>query len=266
MRLKVVGCEVLARQLYYAASLTPHVVDIELVAKGLHSEPDRLRAELQRRVAGADAAVYGAIALGYGLCSNAIVGVSHPSLRIVVPRAHDCITLYLGAAERYAEEFRANPGTYWYAPDYMERNTGGDDRTVGLGASGDDAQVQETYQEYVAKYGQDNADYLMEVMGAWKAHYSRAAYIDTAEMRLPDYSQEAREVAERRGWTFQRLAGSFVLVRDLLEGRWDAERFLVVEPGQTVQPSYDQRIINSALSADPAPGVACESHLPRMSS
>ncbi len=57
MRLKVVGCEVLARQLYYAASLTPHVVDIELVAKGLHSEPDRLRAELQRRVAGADAAV-----------------------------------------------------------------------------------------------------------------------------------------------------------------------------------------------------------------
>jgi len=37
-----------------------------------------------------------------------------------------------------------------------------------------------------------------------------------------------------------------VIVRDLLEGRWDVARFQVLEPGETVQPSYDQRIICSA--------------------
>ena len=243
MRLKVVGCEVLARQLYYIAALSPHVIDIELLAKGLHNEPDVLRAEVQRRVEATDPEVYDALLLAYGLCSNSIAGVRHPGLQMVVPRAHDCITLYLGSAERYAAEFREHPGTYWYAPDYMERNTKGTDRTVGLGASGDDAQVARTYEEYVARYGQDNADYLMEIMGAWQAHYQRAAYIDTTDMPLPDYSERAQEVAGRRGWAFERLAGSIVLLRDLLEGRWDEERFLTVPPGEAIQPSNDQRII-----------------------
>jgi len=246
MRYRVIGCEVLARQLYYVAALAPHVIDIELVAKGLHAEPEQLRAELQQRVLAADPAVYDAILLAYGLCSNSIVGVSHPSLPLVVPRAHDCITLYLGSAERYACEFRQTPGTYWYAPDYMERSVRDSDHTVALGASGDDEQVEATYREYVAKYGRDNADYLMEVMGAWKAHYTRAAYIDVPDMPLPDYSAEARAVADRRGWAFARLAGSIVIVRDLLEGRWDVARFQVLEPGETVQPSHDQRIICSA--------------------
>ena len=256
MRLQVVGCEVLARQLYYIAALSPHVIDIELLAKGLHNEPDTLRAEVQRQVDSADPEVYDAVLLAYGLCSNSIVGVRHPQLQMVVPRAHDCITLYLGSGDRYADEFRAHPGTYWYAPDYMERNTKGADQAVGLGSAGDDDEMSKTYEEYVERYGQDNADYLMEVMGAWKAHYSRAAYIDTADMPLPDYSGRAQEVADRRGWAFERLAGSIIILRDLLEGRWDEERFLLVPPGETIQSSHDQLVICSAMLADCTPSGA----------
>ena len=50
MRLKLIACEVLARQAYYVAALAPHVVDIELIDKGLHDEPDRLRSHLQERI------------------------------------------------------------------------------------------------------------------------------------------------------------------------------------------------------------------------
>ncbi len=103
--------------------------------------------------------------------------------------------------------------------------------------------MDKVYEEYVQKYGRDNADYLMEVMGAWKQHYNRAAYIDTAEMRLPDYTSQVQEVAARRGWNFERLAGSLVILRDLLEGHWDEGRFLIVPPGQTIAPVYDGRII-----------------------
>jgi len=117
MRLKMISCEVLARQVYYLAAFSPHVVDVELVAKGLHNEPDTLRAALQRSLDAAAPGKYDAILLGYGLCSNSIAGLSCAHTQLVVPRAHDCITLYLGSAERYAEEFRANPGTYWYTAD-----------------------------------------------------------------------------------------------------------------------------------------------------
>lgn len=251
LRLKLIACEVLARQVYYCAALSPHVVDIELADKGLHTEPDRLRASLRDRLEAVPEGRYDAILLGYGLCSNSIVGLRSAHTPLVAPRAHDCITLYLGSAGRYGAEFRANPGTYWYTPDYMERGGSASD-TVALGVSADDADMARVYEHYVAKYGRDNADYLMEVMGAWKAHYNRAAYITTAEMRLPDYRGQVRQVAERRGWNFQELAGSLIILRDLLEGRWDEATFLVLPPGCAIEPSHDAQVIRcGACDAPP---------------
>lgn len=251
MRLKLIACEVLARQAYYCAALSPHVVDIELVDKGLHTEPERLRAHLRERLQAVPEGRYRAILLGYGLCSNAIVGLRAEHTPLVVPRAHDCITLYLGSAERYGEEFRATPGTYWYTPDYMERGGSASDY-IALGAAGaghDEADMARVYQEYVRKYGQDNADYLMEVLGAWQKHYQRAAYIETVEMRLPDYRAQVREVAARRGWRFEELAGSLLLIRDLVEGRWDEARFLIVPPGGVIEPTYDAQIVTYRYEA-----------------
>ena len=43
-----------------------------------------------------------------------------------------------------------------------------------------DAEARATYEEYVAKYGEDNAAYLMEALGGWRSHYDRAAYVDMA--------------------------------------------------------------------------------------
>lgn len=242
MRYRAIFCEVLARQAYYVAAFSPHVVDIELIAKGLHNEPDVLRAELQRRLDALEPGKYDAVLLGYGLCSNSIVGLVSAHTRMVVPRAHDCITLYLGSAERYAEEFRRVPGTYWYTPDYIERSTESSN-IVALGSDAEDDKMSATYREYVEKYGQDNADYLMEVMGAWRKHYSRAAYIETQEVKLPDYTAKVRDLAERRGWTFEQMMGSLIILRDLLEGRWDEERFLIIPPGRSIMPTYDARII-----------------------
>ena len=242
MRLKAICCEVLARQVYYVSAFSPHVIDLETVSKGLHAEPDVLRADLQARIDASEEGKYDAILLAYGLCSNSIAGLVCTHAQMVVPRAHDCITLYLGSKERYGDEFRANPGTYWYTADYLERGADDGDR-IALGAAEEDKSMSAVYQEYVDKYGADNADYLMEVMGAWRQHYNRAAYVDTTEMCLPDYSDQVRELAARRGWEFERLAGSLVIIRDLLEGRWDEERFLVVPPGDTIAPSYDAHIV-----------------------
>jgi hypothetical protein len=242
MRFKMIGCEVLARQLYYVAAFSPYVIDIELLGKGLHTEPDKLRNGLQAALDNVQEGMYAAVLLGYGLCSNSVAGVVCRHTKMVIPRAHDCITLYLGSGERYASEFRANPGTYWYTADYFERDVDGTD-VVALGVVGDDQNMSKVYEEYVQKYGKDNADYLMEVMGAWKQHYSRAAYIDTQEVRLPDYSAQVQEVAARRGWNFERLAGSLIILRDLLEGRWDEERFLIIPPGETIAPTYDGHIV-----------------------
>lgn len=244
MYLRLIACEVLAREVYLAAATSPHIVDVELVPKGLHDTPDLLRAELQSRIDAADAQDYEAIVLAYGLCGNSTRGLLARKKPVVIVRAHDCITLYLGSRERYEEEFIGHPGTYYYSDDYIERSDRpGSGAFSALGAHAD-SDAQKTYQEYVERYGEDNAAYLMEVMGAWKEHYKRAAYIDMGIVSTCTCRARAAEEAARRGWEFADLKGDQSLIRRLVHGDWDTA-FLVLQPGQQVMATYDAKIIDA---------------------
>lgn len=250
MHLMCLACEVLARPLYLSAARSPHIVDIQLFRRGLHNSPADLRARLQAQIDAVSAPQtaglgYDAIVMGYGLCGQATAGLVARELPLVIPRAHDCITLFLGSRARYQDQFENYPGTYWYALDYMERDDGSGG-ALALG-SGSDTNLEAVHEEYVQKYGRENADYLMEVMGAWQQHYKRAALI---EMGIGDISAvEARAATEatRRGWVLDRVSGDMVLIRRLLEGDWDKD-FLVVQPGQQIQMTYDANVIGCALA------------------
>ena len=178
-----------------------------------------LRATLQQQLDEVDARYdIEAVVLAYGLCGAATAGLRAGSIPLVVPRAHDCITLFLGSRDRYTAEFTGHPGTYWYVQDFVERSDD-EGQFAGMGAVSD-AEARATHQEYVAKYGEDNAAYLMEALGGWRSHYDRAAYV---EMAVADAQAAAaveafaRDDASRRGWTFEKLAGQLILVRRLLE-------------------------------------------------
>jgi len=245
MRLRCIGCEVLARPLYLAAATSPHIVDVELLRRGLHDVPVDLRARLQEMVDESDPRTYDAVVLGYALCGQATAGLRAGSIPLVVPRAHDCITLFLGDRERYRSEFTEHPGTYWYSQDYIERQDEPGTALVGLGVgAGTEDELKATHAEYVEKYGQDNADYLMEALGAWRSHYDRAAYIDFAVSDGSAVEARARDDADRRGWRFEKLAGDMILVRRLLAGDWDGD-FLVVRPGERVAMSYDDDVVRA---------------------
>jgi hypothetical protein len=245
LKLYCLACEVLARPLYLAAARSAHIVDIQLIQRGLHNQPANLRSVLQAEVDSASEKPYDAIVLGYGLCGQATAGLVARKLPLVIPKAHDCITLFLGSRARYQEQFEDFPGTYWYAQDYIERDDGSGG-SLALG-SGLDTNVDEVYAEYVEKYGQDNADYLMEVMGAWKQHYKRAAYIDLGIGDGSEVAAKAQEQAARRGWNYDRVEGDMVLMRRLLEGDWEKD-FLILQPGQKLTMTYDDEVIGCSLA------------------
>jgi hypothetical protein len=230
---------------YYHSALSPHMVDVEIIKLGLHSTPDILRAHLQARI---DAAAegpqhYDAVVMAYGLCGKATNGLMARSTALVVPRAHDCITLFLGSRAKYKDQFENKPGTYWYALDYLQRN---DDpnTTLSLGAAEAGTELNATYAEYVEKYGRDNADYIMSIMGAWQEHYQRAAYIDMQIGDGSEVEQRARDDAQRRGWNFERLQGDSVLIQKLLYGEWEKD-FQVIRPGERLKMTYDEAVIGA---------------------
>jgi hypothetical protein len=217
---------------------------VQLLERGLHNTPAVLRGRLQGQIDTAASQGYDAIVLAYGLCGQATAGLVARGVPLVIPRAHDCITLFLGSRARYNEQFLSQPGTYWYTLDYLERRQDSS-ASLALGL-GSDTDLRAVYEEYVQKYGKDNADYLMEVMGAWQSHYQRAAYIDLGIGDGSLVETQAQAEASRRGWAFERMVGDLVLIRRLIQGDWgDGETgdFLILQPGQALSMTYDDNII-----------------------
>jgi hypothetical protein len=246
MRMKCIGCDSLARLIYHAAAHSPHIIDVSLFQLGLHIEPTNLQMRLQAEIDATIGQGYDAIVMGYALCGKATDGLIARDTPVVIPKAHDCITLFLGSRSKYNQQQNDCPGTYWYVQDYIER---GDYSKVAITLGtpqgmGPEEDIQKVYESYVEKYGKDNADYLMEVMGAWQSHYERAAFIN---MNVGDGSgveQRAREQAERRGWRFEKIEGDMNLILRLLNGDWDHD-YLILQPGQKIKMTYDENVMGA---------------------
>lgn len=242
MRLIALTCEALARSIYGLAAETPHTVSVRLFKQGLHNRPKSLRQVLQQQIDAIEPDECDAILLAYGLCGRSTDGLRSSHTPLVIPRAHDCITLYLGSRERYQEEFDRHPGTYWYSVDYMERTEPG--ASVALGAAGID-EIEAEYDKYVEKYGQATADMLMDEMRKWSQHYTRAVFIDTGQGDSARYASMAEEKAEREGWIYERVAGNKRLLKMLIHGNWPQDEFLMVKPGHKIGQSYGDEVMRA---------------------
>jgi len=226
MRLQFITCKVMQREAYFCAARTKNVVDIVLMPQGLHDEPDKLRAEVQKALDNThdiQGRAYDASLLGYGLCSNGIAGLS-AEIPVVVPRGHDCITLLLGSKDRYQEYFDSHRGVYWYSAGWIES-----------GKQPGKERYERTLKEYQAKYGDDNAQYLMEVEQDWIRQYNWATFIDWGLANSDEYKDYTKRCAEFLHWNYDELKGDPALMQKLVDGQWDDGEFLVVRPGQKIK-------------------------------
>lgn len=265
MFLRAIACEVVFREICVCASRSINQVDLEFLSQGYHDNPESGLAKLQGQIDELEPNRYDAVLLGYGLCNNMVAGLrAPPHTQLVIPRAHDCITFFLGSKERYMEHFGDNPGTYFYTAGWLEyRHRGGErvDRRQGAGLG-----ESQSYDEMVAQYGEDNAEYLMEVLGNWTNNYSRGLFIGFDFSAHLPYREEARQICDERGWDFVEVPGDLRLLQTWLDGPWPEDEFLVVPPGHRVLPSHDENILQIAPTAgpglDPVAGPAPSSDLP----
>jgi hypothetical protein len=70
MKLKLISCEVFQPEFEQAVKQGKSDLSIEFLPFGLHEKPDELRTQLQERIDAVPAGVYGAILVGYCLCSR----------------------------------------------------------------------------------------------------------------------------------------------------------------------------------------------------
>ncbi|UCE06249.1 MAG: DUF1638 domain-containing protein [bacterium] len=227
----VISCHVLWRELCYFASISKNVFNFHFLKQGLHDTPDILRQQVQRAIDKLDGD-YSAILIGYGLCSNGLVGIQARGTKLVIMRGHDCITFLLGSKNRYQEYFDRNPGTYWYSPGWIDTNLMPSKERLNL-----------ILQEYKEKYGEENAEYLMKMEQHWIDEYSNAAYVDLGFYDTKDYKEYTKKCAKELSWKYDELVGDPQLIINFLEGNWNSEDFLILQPGEKVVASHDEKII-----------------------
>lgn len=252
LRLKLICCDALFRMACAAAARSRNVVDVVFTKLQSHTEPDKLRKEIQGLIDAAEAdAEYDAVLLGYGLCGNSTAGLAARSRKLVIPRAHDCCTIFMGSRKKFEDNFGDRLSAQWSSHGYLERShdyIGGTDLGKGLGFDRD-------YEALVEQYGEENAEYIWETLHpAHSIGKDERIYIDVKPFDSPEYGDfhfikyESAVMSEEESLTkppqIQRIEGSSRLVDMLLDGEW-GDDFLIVPPGATIMPVYDmERVVD----------------------
>ena len=248
MRLKVIACEVLMREICYCTALSLHTIDLEFTEKDSHDQVELLRNEVQEKIDATGEGEYDAILLGYGLCGNGTVGLKARHTPLVIPRAHDCCTLFLGSRLKFEELFSGSPSQPFSSLGYMERG----DSYVRNSTLKQTLGLDRTYEDYVAQYGEENAKFIMETLHPTfllENHGEKVVYIEIPETAQADASRRFREKAEADGKEFVKVDGQIGLIRNLLNGNWNNGDYLLIPPGHVLEGVYDWQEICRATSS-----------------
>ena len=187
--------------------------DIVYLDQVLHRTPGKLLSLVQEKIDQA-AQTASRIVLGYGLCSNGVVGVTARQQGLIIPRCHDCIALFLGSPARYHDIFHSKPGTYYLTPGWLA------EKKDPLGI----------IEEQVPKYGRETAQWVVEEE---LKHYTHIALINTGVEEMAPLRARAMENAAALNKQYEEIPGSLDYFRELLLGPYTEEKFLRLRLGES---------------------------------
>lgn len=225
MKICVIACKVLNRDLKLAAKKVGINADFEFLPFGLHNTPAQLVAEVQKFIDKAAASnQYSKIVLGYGICGKGTNGLK-ATLPLVIPQAHDCVTLFLGSIKAYNEQFAKCPGTYYFTKGWFDENPNYE-TTLRIGLN---------IETPGKTYTQDELDVLKEFLAGWQKHYARALFVRASQNDDDEkYRQIAKKIAKEYDWNYEELIGTTELFEKLLTTQTSDNEVLIVPQGRTL--------------------------------
>ena len=168
--LKLIACEIFYRELCAAVARSINQVDIEFLPKGLH---DIGQAGMSARLAElwprSMSHKYEAVLFGYGLCSNGLVGLTARNIPLVIPRP--TIALPCSSAAR-SDTWTTSSRTRACTSRRAAGSNAARLEPVRPGLDPTSGGHEQTYEELVAKYGEDNAKFLYEQLGNMTRNYT----------------------------------------------------------------------------------------------
>ena len=118
MKIGVVACNILQRELDKLLADMPGVEEVVYLDGALHVSPLKMKESIRDEVNKLKGRV-DVVFLGYGFCQS-LKGLDEEfDFPVILPQVDDCIALLL-TPERYAEEIRKEVGTWFMTPGWAE--------------------------------------------------------------------------------------------------------------------------------------------------
>lgn len=215
----LIACQVMQPELDH---LTSGRADLQIhyLQQSLHRTPSKMASEIQAIIDAITGSV-DKIILGYGLCSNGIVGVTARQEQLIVPLCHDCISFFLGSAEAYRQDFSSRPGTYYLTPGWIQEKK-------------DPLHIMR--DEYFPRYGEETAIWAMREE---LKHYTHIVLIDNGLADIAPLRVIAQENADYFGLEYAEIkGGSLDFFRRLIDGPYSEENFLLLKPGERIEQEF----------------------------
>ena len=210
----IVACRVMEPELKKALGKDSDV-EIRYLDQGLHRTPQEMADLIQAQID--QAAEYaGRIVLGYGLCSNGIVGVIARRQGLIVPFCHDCIAFFLGSPGAYMKVFQSRPGTYYLTPGWVA------EKKDPLGI---------VDKDYTPRHGRETAVWAMEEE---LKHYTHIALINTGVGDLEALRKRTLENARFFKKQYEEIPGSLDYFEKLIRGPYEKKDFFSLQPHKKV--------------------------------
>jgi hypothetical protein len=138
-----------------------------------------------------------------------MVGIEARNHRLVMPKAADCIPLFIGSRE---ERETYGTRTYFFTERYL--NSGG-------------SAVSDASRIY-GRYGEEDGLYILKKM---LGHYQDFAVVDTGVFDAGAVKARVDDFAKPLEIPVKLIPGSLRLIDALPAGSWKDDAFLVLEPG-----------------------------------
>ena len=229
-RLVLIACPAVTGELADGAT---EGVDCRELEAHLHIKPESLKVALREAVAELDQPGV-TIVLGYGLCSNAVLGLKTEHSTLVVPRVDDCIAMLLGSNEAFSREAEKERGSYYVAKAYLDECS----------------TIVSEHDAMVAKYGRERAERMMRLV---LKHYKRVVLVDTGRYDLEPLRERVGAVARIYDLEVEEVAGTTRILDGLVADDW-GDDFVVAPPGHELTlRDFRPELFKSDAGAQAAP-------------
>ena len=215
----LIGCDIIRPELEVLCREHAPQTRLRFLDQNLHRRPEQMPAIIQAAIDDLADEDIAQVVLGYGLCSNGLVGVEAPPQGMIVPRVHDCVALVLGSRAAFDEQFTAHPGTYYLTASWID-------------ADKDPLGTME--KEYAPRLGRETAEWGMREE---LRHQTRIALVDSGVCagscdRVRDRAQANAEFFDKQ---YEELAGSAEYLKRLITGPYPQDEFIAIAPGDEVR-------------------------------